>query len=105
MSFVGFPNQIEVTLGAAWNGSQPPGNPLSPNDVIVLGLDTTGDIDKYYSEGTNVDPSPTNRLRLHFYDSSPYQNREAFVNAAFLTTGTSINWGWLFHVSAYTTLD
>lgn len=56
MALVGFPNQIEVTVGGGWVSG------LTPDDVIVL--TSIGD-GMYTENGTNT-PSVSNRLKASF---------------------------------------
>ena len=58
MIIAGFPDKIQVTLGAAWLGL----NGLDPLDVIVL--TRIGATDFWSEDGTDV-ASPTNRLRIN----------------------------------------
>ena len=73
MSLIGFPDQIQVTMGAGW---VQPGSPFAENDVVVLQR-ITGD--NVWTEDGTYNASATNRLRVRFGTGSYGSDYKATV--------------------------
>lgn len=91
MALVGFPNQIEVTIGGGWVSG------LTPDDVIVLTPVGGG---AYTENGTNT-PSGSNRLKVTFEDGGGiragigFYGTFTFYNRGYARAATSGNYPFL----------
>ena len=95
---IGFPNQIEVTLGTGWTGARAVELSMAEDDVLVLTIVAgSNDTNAFYSEdGSNI-ASVNNRIYLQFHSEitnpggSQYQYRNIVLKGYTLYLGTSPN--------------